>query len=86
MEGTAFSNALRSARQEKGWSRLQAYMKSLAVSTNEIFTPDTLRKWEAGTQAPMNIERVVGLAELYGGPDLIEIRIMEAKRAIKKLL
>ena len=48
MEGTAFSKALRSAREEKGWTRLQAYMKSLNISDDEIFTPDTLRKWETG--------------------------------------
>ena len=86
MEGTAFSNALKSARKEKGWTRLQAYMKSLNISTDEIFTPDTLRKWETGEQAPMSIERIVGLAELYGRPQLIGLRIIDAKQAIKKLL
>ena len=78
MEGTAFSNALRSAREEKGWTRLQAYMKSLNISDDEIFTPDTLRKWETGEQVPMSIERIVGLAKLYNKPELIRLRIKGA--------
>ena len=78
MEGTAFSNALRSAREEKGWTRLQAYMKSLNISDDEIFTPDTLRKWETGEQVPMSIERIVGIAKLYNKPELILIRIKGA--------
>lgn len=78
MEGTAFSNALRSAREEKGWTRLQAYMKSLNISDDEIFTPDTLRKWETGEQVPMSIERIVGLAKLYDKPELIRLRIKGA--------
>ena len=78
MEGTAFSNALRSAREEKGWTRLQAYMKSLNISDDEIFAPDTLRKWETGEQVPMSIERIVGLAKLYGKPELIRLRIKGA--------
>ncbi len=78
MEGTAFSKALRSARKEKGWTRLQAYMKSLNISDDEIFTPDTLRKWETGEQVPMSIERIVGLAKLYNKPELIRLRIKGA--------
>lgn len=78
MEGTAFSKALRSARKEKGWTRLQAYMKSLNISDDEIFTPDTLRKWETGEQVPMSIERIVGLAKLYDKPELIRLRIKGA--------
>lgn len=84
MQSTEFSRMLRSAREKKGWSRLQAYMKSLDVSANEIFTPDTLRKWETGEQAPMSIERIVGLAKLYGKPQLIEVRLHEAEESIKK--
>lgn len=78
MEGTAFSKVLRSARKEKGWTRLQAYMKSLNISDDEIFTPDTLRKWETGEQVPMSIERIVGLAKLYNKPELIRLRIKGA--------
>ena len=78
MEGTAFSKALRSARKEKGWTRLQAYMKSLNISDDEIFTPYTLRKWETGEQVPMSIERIVGLAKLYDKPEIIRLRIKGA--------
>ena len=79
MKGTAFSRALRDARKEKGWTRLQAYMKSLEITTNQAVTPDSLQKWETGEQIPMSIERVVVLARLYRMPELIEIRLKECE-------
>lgn len=53
-------------------------MKSLNISDDEIFTPDTLGKWETGEQVPMSIERIVGLAKLYNKPELIRLRIKGA--------
>ena len=86
---TEFPNALLTTRQvarilKVNQNRVSEYANSGKLPY--VYTPDTLRKWETGEQVPMSIERVVGLAELYSSPELIELRIVEAKIAIKKLL
>jgi len=71
-----FGEAVRSAREGKGLTRIQACLKinDLCKKRESIVSPDALEKWENGRGLP-KIEPVKAMAVVYGKPELIELRV-----------
>jgi len=72
-----FGNACRLAREEKGYTLLQAMMliNNLCNKKDKpICTERSLIRWEQGEGLP-KIEPVKAMAVAYGKPELIELRV-----------
>lgn len=71
-----FGEAVRKARERKGWTRIQAAMNinQLCKKRDSIASPDALEKWENGKVLP-KIESVFAMAKAYSMPELIQLRI-----------
>ncbi|WP_211289569.1 hypothetical protein SPSIL_014820 [Sporomusa silvacetica DSM 10669] len=71
-----FGEAVRSAREGKGWTRVQASMRinGLCKKRQSLASVDAIEKWENGRVLP-KIEPVYAMAKVYDSPELIHLRL-----------
>jgi transcriptional regulator with XRE-family HTH domain len=72
-----FGEALRKAREEKGWSYIQAMMKINMLGEKDdkiICTDRSLLRWEKGQGLP-KIEATKAMSIAYDAPELVNLRV-----------
>jgi len=71
-----FGTILKAAREAKGWTIIQLYMKvnQLSSKGKQIVSYESLLRWERGAGLPQ-IESTVALARALCKPDIIQQRL-----------